>query len=243
MQQAAEISRHIHRLRPFRPTMARASRTAAWSEIPPRGRVAAAVEVAAVASFVASDLFIPTLLILALTVVSLAIRRQGISSLGLRSIADPGRMVRSVTVTIVLWTLAQIGLIMPVLNRMTGQTQDLGQFDQMQGDFGLLAGLLALTWTLAAFGEEIAYRGLTLTRAASVMGSGVVGAVVAAILFGFAHTEQGLVGVVVTTLDGLLFGWLRLRHETLWAAIFAHGLSNSIGLITFFFTGPIYGLW
>jgi hypothetical protein len=29
----------------------------------------------------------------------------------------------------------------------------------------------------------------------------------------------------------------------LWAAVLAHGFNNTIGLVTFFFVGPIYGLW
>lgn len=30
---------------------------------------------------------------------------------------------------------------------------------------------------------------------------------------------------------------------SLWAAVLAHGLANTIGLVTFFLVGPLYGLW
>jgi hypothetical protein len=64
------------------------------------------------------------------------------------------------------------------------------------------------------------------------------------ILFGLAHTEQGLIGVTITTLDAVFVSWLKYRYgNNLWASILAHGLSNTIGLITFYFTGPIYGFW
>jgi membrane protease YdiL (CAAX protease family) len=63
------------------------------------------------------------------------------------------------------------------------------------------------------------------------------------VLFGLAHTEQGVIGVVVTLLDALFRSFLRLRYRSLWAPVLAHGFSNTIGLITVFLIGPIYGLW
>jgi hypothetical protein len=60
--------------------------------------------------------------------------------------------------TAVVWSLLQLGLVMPVLNHLTGDRRDLSQFADLQGNLGMLAGFVLLTWTLAAFGEEIAYR-------------------------------------------------------------------------------------
>jgi hypothetical protein len=73
---------------------------------------------------------------------------------------------------------------------------------------------------------------------------GLVAAVlISSVLFGIAHSEQGLVGVVVVTLDALAFSVVRYRLKTLWASILAHGFNNTIGFVAFFFAGPIYGLW
>ena len=33
------------------------------------------------------------------------------------------------------------------------------------------------------------------------------------------------------------------RYKSIWASKLVHGFSNMIGLVTFYFTGPIYGLW
>jgi hypothetical protein len=71
----------------------------------------------------------------------------------------------------------------------------------------------------------------------------LLGVGVSSALFALAHTEQGMIGVVVTFLDALYFSALRWRFRTLWAAVLAHGFNNTIGLVTFFFVGPIYGLW
>ena len=49
--------------------------------------------------------------------------------------------------------------------------------------------------------------------------------------------------MIVTGLDALFFSFLRLRYRTLGAPILAHGFSNTLGIITFFLIGSVYGLW
>lgn len=66
---------------------------------------------------------------------------------------------------------------------------------------------------------------------------------VSSVLFGIAHSEQGLIGVLVVTLDGFYFSLLRLHYRTAWASVLAHGFNNTIGFIAFFLVGPIYGSW
>lgn len=209
--------------------------------------VIAAVEVVAATLAVLLDLVVPTLVILALLATSLAVRRQGLASLGLRRIPRPGRLAWQVLALTVGWTLLQLALIIPVLEHLTGQRQDISQFAEVEGNLGLLLLLLALSWTLAAFGEELAYRGYVLTRLRAVLPTGTAGLVTAvvlsSVLFGLAHTEQGLIGVVLTTLDAVFFSVLRYRYGTLWAPILAHGFNNTIGLTAYFLAGPFYGLW
>lgn len=148
---------------------------------------------------------------------------------------------------VVAWTVIQLALFIPVLEHLTGSRQDMSAFTAVEGNLGTLAALLALSWTLAAVGEEAAYRGFVLTRAREVLGSGRLGTMaaigVAAALFGLAHTEQGIIGIGLTFLDALFFSVLRFRYATLWAPVLAHGFNNTIGLTAFYFVGPIYGLW
>jgi hypothetical protein len=137
---------------------------------------------------------------------------------------------------------------MPVLNRLTGTTIDYSGFANLKGNLGQLLLLLVLSWTLAALGKEMVYRGYLQKQLTGLFGSSLPGILltvgVSSLLFGLAHTEQGLIGVVVTTIDALFFSWLKLRFgNNLWAAILAHGFYNSTGIFVFFFTGPIYGLW
>ena len=210
-------------------------------------RLFALGEVVLSALAVAFDLSLTTIVILLLASISLAIRRTGPSSLGFRRIQRPGRMVVAVFVLTSGWDLVQLGLTMPILNHLTGQRQNLSQFENLQGNLTMLLILLGLTWTLAALGEETAYRGYLPTRISEVFGKGRAGTVLAvgisSGLFALAHTEQGVIGVVLTFLDALFFSALKWRFRTLWAAVLGHGFNNTIGLVTFYLIGPIYGLW
>jgi len=205
-----------------------------------------AVEVVAASIAAALDLAIPTFILLAMALVSLAVRRTGLSSLGFRRVAD-ARLVTKMLVFSAAWSLFQLSVTMPIANHVSGKETDLSQFKDLQGNVAMLAGLLLLSWTLAAVGEELAYRGYLQTRVRELFGAGRVGLVaavlVSSLLFGMAHSEQGLVGVLTISLDGVAFSVLRYRCKTLWAAVLAHGFNNTIGFVAFFLVGPVHGFW
>lgn len=207
----------------------------------------ALVEVVVAAVLVLADVGIPTLLVLAMLVLSLVVRRQGPRSLGFVRLVSPWRTAGVILVLVAGWSVLQLGVVMPVLNRVTSSRQDFTVFEDLQGNLPLLAGLLLASWTLAALGEEAVYRGYLPTRVLEAVGPGRAGAVLGvlapAVLFALLHTEQGVVGVVVTFLDALFLTWLRLRYASTWAAVLGHGFNNTLGALTFFVVGPIHGLW
>jgi len=194
------------------------------------------------------DLFIPTLVIIGLMVVSLLIRREHIAVMGFKRPQSWLGMAGFTLIITFFLQLFDVGVFMPILNRLTGATIDYSGFSSLQGNPGQLLLLLAISWTLAAVGEELAYRGYLQKVLGNLFGSSQAGVlltvVISSVVFGLAHTEQGIIGVVVTTFDAIVFSWLKRKFaNNLWAAILAHGFYNSIGVITFYFTGPIYGLW
>jgi hypothetical protein len=98
---------------------------------------------------------------------------------------------------------------------------------------------LLLVWTFAAFGEELSYRGYLLTRAADVLGrtnaAYFVSMVVIAVLFGFGHYYKGPAGVVDSTYSGLVLGSVYLlSRRNLWAAVLAHGISDTFAVAVLF---------
>jgi membrane protease YdiL (CAAX protease family) len=208
--------------------------------------VLAGVEAVLGAVAVIADLAIPTLVMLLLAGAGLALRREWLGSLGLhrtRALPLAGRMLAFA----VVWSLFQLSVTMPVANHASAQEQDLEAFADLQGNVTMLLGLLALSWTLAAFGEELAYRGWLMTRIRQALGDGRISLVVAvllsSLLFGLAHTEQGAIGVLVVSLDGVAFAVLRLHYGTLWAPVLAHGFNNTLGFLAFFLLGPVHAFW
>jgi membrane protease YdiL (CAAX protease family) len=211
-------------------------------------RIVSLVELIVAIIVIALDLLIPTLVLLAVCAITTLARRQGIRSLGFKRPARPLRMALIVLVLVIGWSVLQLGLIMPVLNHLTGTTQDLSEYEDLKGTVASLAFLLLASWTLAALGEEIVYRGYLQARTREMIGRGMIGiasaVVLTSVLFGLAHTEQGVIGVAVTTLDAIFFSLVKLRFDdNLWASVLAHGFNNTIGLIAFFLLGPIYELW
>lgn len=209
-------------------------------------RWVAALEVALAAAAVLLDLLIPSLVLVALAAVSLVVRRQGLSSLGLNRWVTR-LLVGKMFVFAAAWSLLHLAVTMPIANHVSGQRADVSQFRDLEGNLGLLVAYLLLAWVLAAFAEELAFRGFLLTRMREAFGHGrsslVAAALLSSLLFSFLHTEQGMVGVTVVLVDALAYTFLRVHYGTLWAAVLAHGFIDSIGFVTFFLVGPVYGLW
>lgn len=206
----------------------------------------AVVEVALATVAVLLDLLLPSVLLALLAVASLAVRRQSPSAFGLRR-SGTRLLVPKMLAVALAWSLVQVSVTMPVANHLSGQKQDLGQFDDVQGNLPLLLLLVTLSWTLAAFVEEFAFRGFLLTRVRDVLGpsrlSLVVAVVLTSVLFGVMHSEQGMIGVLLVSLDAVVLCIVRVHYDTLWASVLVHGFGNTVGFVTFFFVGPVYGLW
>jgi len=205
-----------------------------------------AVEVLFACGAIVLDLAVPSLILLAMAAISLRARRAHWASLGFHRSGDVWLAPKMLAFAAV-WSLFQLGVAMPIANHLSGREQDLSDFKDLQGNVGMLVGLLVLGWTVAAVVEELAYRGYLQTRLRQVFGNGaaalVVAVLISSLLFGRVHSEQGLVGMLVVTIDGVAWSVLRYRYRTLWASVLAHGFNNTIGFAAFFLVGPIHGFW
>lgn len=112
--------------------------------------------------------------------------------------------------------------------------------NEISGNVKVALLALLLVWTFAAFGEEIAYRGYLLTRAADVGERSItaywVGIVLVSILFGYGHYYKGPSGIIDSGIAGLILGTAyMLGGRNLWACILTHGFIDTFGIIDAFF--------
>ena len=127
----------------------------------------------------------------------------------------------------------------PFLVHVLGKQPDLDAFRILHGNIKWTLIALVGTWTLAAFGEEMVYRGYLMNRVAELLNrtrtAWIVSLIAVHFGFGLAHAYQGLTGVLDEGLMGLLLGIIYLRSgRNLAVPIVAHGVQDTIDVVLLF---------
>jgi membrane protease YdiL (CAAX protease family) len=183
---------------------------------------------------------VPILFVLGLA--SARLRNGGWSALGL---GRPPSWVRTLQIAFAAAALRIVlgeYVIDPLTARFWPPAIAPAEAEGLAGNPGRALLILLLVWTFAAFGEEIAYRGYLLLRAADLGGRSStaywVGVVVVSVLFGYGHYYKGPAGVVDSGIAGLILGAaFLLSGRNLWASILAHGLIDTVGVVVLFLGG------
>lgn len=192
----------------------------------------------------------PVTLITTLVLLTIYMRWRGEnwSSMGLRAL--PGAKAKlllipqailifvAVLTTIVLLTkgLEAIGLTF-MSETPAGETARWGN---ITGNLRMYLILLVLSWTSAAFGEEMFFRGFVINRLQTAFNgfkfASALSVLLSALLFGYVHFYyQGLTGFVNAGAIGLIFGTLFLLYKrNLWPLILAHGFIDTLGFTSEF---------
>jgi len=135
----------------------------------------------------------------------------------------------------VKWTAIAVGLIFLVLGlsfvlepilhagEEQGYAPDAWRPERARAFF--VNGLVAAT--LVPFAEELFFRGLGV-RALTFLGSAVA-ILGTALVFGLGHGI--LVALPVFVAFGAALAWVRLRSDSVWPGIVAHGLFNALALV------------
>lgn len=183
--------------------------------------------------------FSKTPFLLALGWISLRMRRSSWRDVGLTR-------YRSWAVTLLLGLGAglaleafQLFISQPFLVRVLGKQPNFEDFRALTGNLKLTLIFVVLAWTLAAFGEEMVYRGYLMNRVADLLNrtrrAWIVSLLAVHIGFGLAHAYQGVTGVIDEGLMGLLLGVIYLRTgRNLAVPIIAHGVQDSIDFVLIF---------
>ena len=128
----------------------------------------------------------------------------------------------------------------PCIIYFTGQPIDYSMFEPLVGDLPKALGLFALSWTSAAFGEEIVFKGYLMQQFTKFFGSSRISLTINIILFGalfgLSHAYQGTTGVILTGVTAIITSVIfLLRKNDLWFNIAIHGFNNTIGITCIYF--------
>ena len=149
---------------------------------------------------------VPILVVIGLA--SLRLRNGSWSAVGF---ARPGSWRTIVLVALAAATLRILlgdFVIEPVTSHFWPPIVAPGIASEITGNLRMAVLAFFFVWAFAAFGEEIAYRGYLLRRAAEAAGGSNaawwIGVVVIAVLFGFGHYYKGPAGILNSGVAALI---------------------------------------
>jgi membrane protease YdiL (CAAX protease family) len=171
--------------------------------------------------------------------ISLRVRKLRWRDMGLQRHKSWGATIGYGVLAGVALEAFQLFISQPILVHVLKKQPGLELFRALQGNvkWTLLAILGA--WTLAAFGEEMVYRGYLMNRVADLMNrtrwAWVISLMVVHVGFGLAHAYQGITGILDEGLAGFLLGIIYLRSgRNLAVPIVAHGLTDTMDVVLMF---------
>ena len=181
---------------------------------------------------------VPILVVLGL--VSMRLRNGNWFAMGFKRPASWGRVVWIALAAAALRIILGDFVIEPLAGRFWPPIVAPAGAEAITGNIKMAALALLIVWTFAAFGEEIAYRGYLLTRAAEIgrqtTAAYWIGIVFVSILFGYGHYYKGPAGIIDSGVAGLILGSAyMLAGRNLWASVIAHGVIDTVAVVALYF--------
>jgi membrane protease YdiL (CAAX protease family) len=187
----------------------------------------------------------PYLLVLAWLM--LFVRGKRWADVGLRWPDHPRSAIALGLAAGVVLSVNELMVIEPLVRSFTGASPDLSLFKELKGNLQATLLFIALSWVLAAFGEEMVWRGYAMTRVAEFFGGSATAwfasLVAVNVGFGIAHDYQEISGIIITAIGGMIYGVLYLlAGRNLIVPIMAHGTSNTCDFLFIYHGGIIPGI-
>jgi len=181
---------------------------------------------------------VPILVVIGL--VSLRLRNGSWSAVGFRRPESWRTIVLVALAAAALRILLGDFVIEPVTSHFWPPIAAPDIANEIRGNLGMAVLAFFFVWAFAAFGEEIAYRGYLLRRAAEAGGGSNaawwLGIVAIAVLFGFGHYYKGPAGILDSGVAALILGAaFMLTKRNLWTPVLAHGFIDTVGIVFVYF--------
>lgn len=111
---------------------------------------------------------------------------------------------------------------------------DYTEYNFIQNHLSNLVITTIAAWIIGGFYEEIIFRGFiqkTIENWIHNKHSFLYAGLIASIIFGLYHWQQGFLGIIAATLSGLFWTYLfKLSGKNLWYTIFSHAIFDTITL-------------
>ena len=178
--------------------------------------------------------------LLAIVIGTTVLKKQGSGwrDLGL---ARPKSWPKTILIAVAALVAVVAGMIVSqiVVMNIPGlaiQPSDQSDYNPLTGNLPMLLYMVAAAWTTVAFGEEMVFRAFLTFSLAGIFqdlkAKWALAVAGSSLLFGLAHFDWGLAGMIDTAIMGLILGAIYLKSgRNLWITIIAHALGNTLKFI------------
>jgi len=124
-------------------------------------------------------------------------------------------------------------IVQPLVNKLTGEIADYSTFQSVANNFPKYSKYFLYILISAGFGEEILFRGFLFRQFNIIFPEfkykTALIIILSAILFSLPHLYQGLSGLIMTFIFGLIFAIVYVKSNyNLWITIILHGLVDTM---------------
>jgi uncharacterized protein len=126
--------------------------------------------------------------------------------------------------------------IEPLMTKWIGVEPDLSTFEGVKGNVAGLIAFLAIAWVVGGLFEEFFFRGYIFYRLSTIIRSRFwhkfIAISITSVVFAFAHTYQGIAGIIDTFYFAIIMGVLYfVFRRNIWYLIMIHGFYDTVGII------------
>ncbi len=186
------------------------------------------------------------IIMLSIVFIGLKLRRQSLSHFGFSFKKFNWKFgLKTFLQSILVFILAVAGFIIGsiIMANITGipESSDMSGYDYLKNNIWMLFLTLGGVYIVSSFGEEVIYRAFLINRISELGLSSkkgkIITVIISAAIFGLAHYNWGIMGIVQTGFMGLALGFCYIYlKKRIWVLIIAHAYMDTILMLQLYFS-------